>query len=445
MTVALFASDKIALPEIASILSREGVTVSTQALTTRLSRNDVELPITKGFLITTESGLVNIGEQAEQVRELMGSQVGLVLCAPRPAFSDREFLRECGAGEIVSPQSWNAQHVVDRLLGQMIVDGDVLPFRLGSLWGGTSKIRAIYSQIETLGPLSEPILILGETGTGKDLVAREIHNSSGRGNSYVPVNCPELHGDLISSELFGHERGAFTGADKSRVGLIASAGKGTVFLDEIGDLDLQSQAKLLRVLEDRKVRRIGANQMEEVKARLILATNRDLDAACNEGAFRQDLYERIRGFIIELPPLRQRKADIPLLVNHFVDEFNQDYGTAHKMPDGGVDFLFQHSWPGNVRELRATIRRAAAYSDSSGAISSLVLHESVRRTQAHNMAHAVPFEPATDTWRDLLLRAQKTYFHALLNHTNGNREAAIKLSGLSRSQFFEKIRGIFED
>jgi two-component system response regulator HydG len=323
----------------------------------------------------------------------------------------------------------------------MILDGDITPYRWGALRGATRRLRELYSDIARLAPLSEPILILGATGTGKELVARELHNMSGRRDAYIPIHCPEMQHDLVSSELFGHEKGAFTGAERARHGLIASAGSGTVFLDEIGDLDLQSQAKLLRVLEDRKVRRVGANQFEDVRARIILATNRNLQEACAEGKFRRDLYERIRGFTLELPPLSERKADIPILASRFLDEYNEEYRTGDKMPEGSLDCLFHYDWPGNVRELRAVIRRAAAYADSSGYISPLILQESVRRPQSRGEQNAVPFDPAIDTWRDLLNRAQTIYLRALLAHTNGNREAAIKLSGLSKSQFFEKLKG----
>jgi len=330
-------------------------------------------------------------------------------------------------------------------LGQIILRGDVAPSEYGALRGATAKVREIYSHIERLAPLSESILIVGETGTGKELVAKELHNRSGRPDPYIPVNCPEIQPDLLSSELFGHEKGAFTGADKTRVGLIASAGKGTVFLDEIGDLDLQSQAKLLRVLEDRKVRKVGANRFEDVHARIILATNRNLQESCAEGKFRLDLYERIRGFTLELPPLRERKADIPILANHFVNEFNEEYKASNQIPPGNFDCLFNYDWPGNIRELRAVIRKATAYSDLSGQISSLILQESLRRPQTSTAQNAVPFDPAIDKWHELQQRAQRIYFRALLAHTNGNRESAIKLSGLSKSQFFEKLKNLSKE
>jgi len=442
MSIAFFASNDLPLPAIVTALRHEGVDVLLFVLDSSLRRADIQGPLTQAVLITNESGLVNIGEQVERVRELIENEVPLIVCAPQTAFDDREVIRACGASEIVAPESWSPRHVSERILSQIFLDGEVRSSRKDTITGRSIKVRELYSHLERLAPLSEPILVLGETGTGKELVARELHRLSGRPDKYVPVNCPELHPDLISSELFGHERGAFTGADKARIGLIASADKGTVFLDEIGDLDLPSQAKLLRVLEDRKVRKVGANHFEDVRARVIFATNRDLQVACSEGRFRQDLFERIRSFTVELPPLRERKSDIPLLVNRFVVEYNEEYGTNWKIPPGGIDFLFQYDWPGNIRELRGVIKRAAAYSDASGYISSLVLQECVRRPQTHLREKVVPFEPTVDTWREVIARAHRIYFRALLIHTDGNRDAAIKLSGLSKSQFFEKIKEI---
>jgi DNA-binding NtrC family response regulator len=445
MTIALFVPDKSPFSDIATTLRREGVALSALVLTSQLSPKDIPSEINKSILITSEQGIVSLGERTERVRELIGEGSVLILCSQQPTNSDRKLLVECGVSEIITPQSWSIAHLVERILGQLILDGDITPNACGTMRGGTKRLRDLYSHIEKVAALSEPILILGETGTGKELVAREIHNCSGRPDAYLPVNCPEITPELMSSELFGHEKGAFSGADRARMGLIASAGKGTIFLDEIGELDIQSQARLLRVLEDRKVRRVGANSFEVVHARVVLATNRDLQAASVEGKFRRDLLERIRGFTLELPPLRERKADIPILVSHFLDKFNEEYKTKVQIAPGSVDYLFQYDWPGNVRELRAVVRKAAVYADSSQYLNSLILQESIRGRDATPLRNAVPFNPAGDTWRDLIERAQAIYFRALLTQTNGNREAAIKLSGLSKSQFFEKLKEVSKE
>lgn len=445
MTVALFAPDRLPLPAIEATLRREGLNVSSFTLTTTLEHLETPPSTNQAALITNESGIVNIGEQTEHVRSILGEHATLILCAPPLAPVDREMLFECGASLIVVPQSWSAEHIGERVLGEILVSGQITPNECGPLRGSTFQMRELYADIERLAPLTESILILGETGTGKELVAKALHDRSGRAGTYVPINCPEIDPNLISSELFGHVKGAFSGADKTRVGLIASAGNGTIFLDEIGDLDLQSQAKLLRVLEDRTVRRVGANNFEPVGARIILATNRNLEAACEQGKFRNDLYERIHGFTLHLTPLRERKPDIPILAHHFVNEYNDGYKTRNQIPTEAMDCLFQYDWPGNVRELRSVIRRATAYADPSGHISSLVLQESRRRSPIDASQPSVLFDPAVDTWRDLQRRMQTTYFRALLTHTNGNRESAIRLSGLSKSQFFEKLKELSKE
>jgi DNA-binding NtrC family response regulator len=440
MTIALFASHQVPLPQIAAELLQEGVSVVSFFLHQEFNRSRIDESIEKVLLISPERGVLDVGEQTEQVRETIGQRRRLILCAPQPNATDRLMLLECGASEIIEPQSWAAEHIAIRILSQLILDADIQPVGLGLLLGATRRMRELYDDIQKLAPVFEPVLIRGETGTGKELVAGEIHNSSKRSGAYIPINCPEITPELLSSELFGHKKGAFTGADRDRVGLIAAAGKGTVFLDEIGDLDMQAQAKLLRVLEDRKVRRVGANYPEEVEARVILATNRDLEVACEEGKFRRDLLERIRGFTLELPPLRDRKADIPMLVNHFVEKFNVEQRSDLRVPPQGIDCLFRYDWPGNVRELRAVIRKAAVYADAAGLISSIILQESVRGREIKVPRNSIPFDPAVDKWRDVMSRAQSIYFNSLLSETNGNKEAAVKLSGLSRSQFFEKIK-----
>lgn len=445
MSVALLASNQVPLEGIAGVLRREGLDVLALSTDGRLGRDTLPDPVGKIVLILPQQGVIDTGEQTAAVRDAIGERLRLIVCTSQLAKADREVLLDCGASEVITPQQWATGHVAERVLAQLILEGDVIPQASGRLRGATKAMRALYAHIRTVAPLHEPILILGETGTGKELVAREIHDLSGRAGEYLPVNCPEISPELLSSELFGHEKGAFTGADRARVGLIAAAGKGTVFLDEIGDLDLQSQAKLLRVLEDHKVRRVGSNHLDEVHARIVLATNRNLQDACAEGKFRLDLFERIRGFTLELPPLRERKADLLLLSQHFVEEYNKEYKTGLALPIGGLDALFRYDWPGNVRELRAVIRKAAAYADSAGNISPLILQESVRGREMTVPPNAVPFDPAVDSWRDLVSRAQAMYFRAVLLQTGGNKEEAIKLSGLSRSQFFGKLRKSSKD
>lgn len=437
MSITLLASGKVPLKEIRDLVADEVDGVSARRLDADFYKRACEASDTF-FLILEEQELVNISETTGRVRGALGAGRKLVLCMPSPI--DRSALLEMGADDIITPAAMSVTHIAERILARIISEGAVSPTAFGGLYGATRRMRELYQHIETLAPLDDPLLILGETGTGKDLVARELHNKSARADVYIPVNCAELNPELLGSELFGHEKGAFTNAIQTRRGLLAEGEKGTVFLDEIGELDLQAQAKLLRVLEEKKIRRIGSNHWESITARIVLATNRNLEEDCQMGRFRADLLERIRGFTLELPPLRERKADIPLLAEHFVEAYGREYKRRLEIPPGAVDSLFRYNWPGNVRELRSALRKAAAYADKDSHISSLILQEATRGRKIMQPKNVVEFDPGTDTWRDVQRIAQDVYFKAILAEAKGNKDVAIKLSGLSKSQFYEKLK-----
>jgi DNA-binding NtrC family response regulator len=236
---------------------------------------------------------------------------------------------------------------------------------LGLLLGTSDAMRDVYRLVERAAPTTAPVLIAGETGTGKELVARTIHQLSPRGKQpFVAVNCAAIPETLLESELFGHEKGAFTGALARRAGYFELADGGTIFLDEITEMSSALQAKYLRTLQDGKVRRLGGTSELTVDVRVIAATNRDPLQAVKDGRFREDLYYRLNVLSIALPPLRERKGDIPLLVESFIAEFNEKY---HKqvasVDDPSLERLSRHAWPGNVRELRNVIERAVAQCD----------------------------------------------------------------------------------
>jgi transcriptional regulator with GAF, ATPase, and Fis domain len=232
--------------------------------------------------------------------------------------------------------------------------------RFEEIIGENQTVRAILHQVDQVGPTDATILILGETGTGKELVARTVHRRSTRSNRpLVKVNCATLPSALIESELFGHERGAFTGAVKRKIGRFEVADEGTIFLDEIGDLPLDLQVKLLRVLQDGEFERLGSNETQSVDVRVIAATNRNLLAAIDDGTFRADLYYRLRVVPIELPPLRERREDIPLLAWHFVRQHQTAMNkTIRRIPNKVSEAMRDYKWPGNVRELANVIERA---------------------------------------------------------------------------------------
>ncbi len=229
------------------------------------------------------------------------------------------------------------------------------------LVGTSAKMQKVYRLIMKAAAKRHPVLVQGESGTGKELVARAIHvHSPWRDKPFVPVDCGALTPTLIESELFGHVRGAFTGATQNRVGLLAAAGAGTVFLDEIAEMPVELQAKLLRALQEREIRPIGSNERQPLEARVIAATNQNVEAAIRNGTLRKDLYFRLNVLTIKMPPLRERKSDIPALVHSFIDR----YCTEETSPEG-VSFevmtrLMSYNWPGNVRELENCIQRALA-------------------------------------------------------------------------------------
>jgi formate hydrogenlyase transcriptional activator len=230
--------------------------------------------------------------------------------------------------------------------------------------GTSAALRRVLQQVETVAPTDSTVLIYGETGTGKELIARAIHDrSSRRQNAFVKLNCAAIPTGLLESELFGHERGAFTGAVSQRIGRFELANRGSVFLDEIGEIPLELQPKLLRVLQEREFERLGSSRTLRTDARLIAATNQDLAAMVREQRFRPDLFYRLNVFPVEVPPLRERPEDIPLLVRHFVEQFSRRMNkTVDTIPSDTMSAMARYHWPGNIRELQNLIERAVILS-----------------------------------------------------------------------------------
>jgi two-component system response regulator HydG len=296
------------------------------------------------------------------------------------------------------------------------------------------------------------VLISGESGTGKELVARALHAASGRRDKpFVAINCAAIPDTLIEAELFGHARGAFTSADGRRDGLILSAHGGTLFLDEIGEMPAAAQAKLLRVLQDHTVTPVGSDRPVPVNVRIVAATNRDLEAAVEDGSFRGDLYFRLSVIPIDLPSLRERPGDVMPLARHFLDRYRRELKRAVTgfEPDA-EEALRAYSWPGNVRELANTIERAVAL-HASGCLTAADLRlggKSGRRTPSSSASmHALPPSPPPAlrpegnlNLRDAIDHIERQYIHQALERTGGNRSEAAALLGLNRSTLLEKIR-----
>jgi formate hydrogenlyase transcriptional activator len=234
------------------------------------------------------------------------------------------------------------------------------PRRFEQVVGNSSALESVFAQVELVAPTDSTVLIQGETGTGKELIARAIHNISSRcGRQFIRLNCAAIPFDLLESELFGHEKGAFTGAIAQKIGRFELADKGTLFLDEVGDIPPALQPKLLRVLQEQEFERLGSTRTQRVDVRLVAATNRDLASMVKQKEFRSDLYYRLNVFPIQLPPLRARREDVPALVTHFVDIYSRRMGKQIEyIPPETMSVLSAHSWPGNIRELQNFIERS---------------------------------------------------------------------------------------
>jgi formate hydrogenlyase transcriptional activator len=253
--------------------------------------------------------------------------------------------------------------VVNRVRSSERDSGDS---RFGQIIGNSPALEFVLAEVERVAPTDSTVLVLGETGTGKELIARAIHNLSARcGRPFVRLNCAAIPFDLLESELFGHEKGAFTGAIMQKIGRFEMADTGTLFLDEIGDLPLALQPKLLRVLQEQEFERLGSGRTHRINVRLVAATHRDLTEMVRRNEFRSDLYYRLNVFPVELPPLRERRQDIPQLVSHFVEIFARRMGKPiQHIPQETLEAFTSYFWPGNVRELQNLIERAMIRSDN---------------------------------------------------------------------------------
>jgi DNA-binding NtrC family response regulator len=315
---------------------------------------------------------------------------------------------------------------------------------LGAMIGRSGEMEKLYRILSKVAQTSHPVLILGESGTGKELVARTIHAYGPNGQKpFLPVDCGSLVPTLIESELFGYVKGAFTGANRSKDGLLVSAEGGTVFLDEIGELSLDLQAKLLRALQEKEVRPVGATHRVAIKARIVAATNRDLASMVEKGTFRKDLFYRLNVVNLRLPSLRDRREDIPLLAAHFLDNISHEHGTKFTLSDEALRTMMRHDWPGNVRELENAMERACALSSGP------VLHLGDLPTQlqqqgltayrtaaaggeAEGANKAQQVKSLADLERDAILGA--------IRALKGDKLQAAKLLGIGKTTLYRKLK-----
>jgi DNA-binding NtrC family response regulator len=302
----------------------------------------------------------------------------------------------------------------------------------GGLIGMSPRMERVYRLIEKVSLRDHPVLVLGESGTGKELVARSIHYLGPRKDKpFVPVECSALVSTLIESELFGYTRGAFTGALQAKQGLMESANGGTLFLDEIGEMSLEMQAKLLRALQEGEVKPVGSTDRRPINIRIVAATNRDLELGIKNGAFRQDLFFRLNVVQIKLPPLRDRKSDIPMLVTSFLEKFSRQEEMTRELTEEAMRRLMAYDWPGNVRELENTIERAVAL----GSGPYLSVHD-LPTTLQYPTAERAPEKEELLPLDELERRA----ILSTLRQTGGDKQAAARTLGIGKTTLYRKLK-----
>lgn len=305
--------------------------------------------------------------------------------------------------------------------------------------GVSAAANTMYDQIDLVGPTSFSVIIYGETGTGKEAVAHRVARAGDPGEKapYVPVDCGCLSKELALSELFGHEKGSFTGALSQKVGAFELANNGTLFLDEIGNLDYEVQGYLLRAIQERKIRRLGGSREISINTRIIVASNENLAEAVQKGKFREDLYHRLNEFEIVVPPLRSRPEDLPLFIDHFITGTNLELGktvTAHG--PAALELMLQYPWPGNIRELRNVVRRACLLTADGCAISAKELPEEI--IKCTDAAPLTPAQPLPVKARDITLNK----INEALKTVNYNKTKAAKLLGIDRKTLYNKLNAI---
>jgi sigma-54 specific flagellar transcriptional regulator A len=329
-----------------------------------------------------------------------------------------------------------------------------------SLVGTSRAVQLVRKMIQQVANSDANVLILGESGTGKEVVARNLHYySNRRDKAFVPVNCGAIPADLLESELFGHEKGAFTGAISSRQGRFELAEQGTLFLDEIGDMSLNMQVKLLRVLQERTFERVGSNKSIQADVRIIAATHRDLEESIREGTFREDLFYRLNVFPIEMPPLRDRVEDIPLLVNELIRRIEHEKRGSVRLTQGAVLSLCQYSWPGNVRELANLVERLAIlfpfgvvdvgdlpekFQSDVPVVEAARLSEDMLASAAQPVQYQLESEPRLPRdgldLKEHLSNLEVGYIRQALDDANGVVAQAAKRLGMRRTTLVEKLR-----
>jgi two-component system, NtrC family, response regulator HydG len=293
--------------------------------------------------------------------------------------------------------------------------------------GSSPKMIEIYKVVSRVAPTDATVLIEGETGTGKELIARMIHRNSARAKeTFVPVDCGSIAPSLLESELFGAMKGAYTGSDRDRIGLFEAAHHGTVFLDEIGDIELGFQLKLLRFLQEREIRPVGASRPKPIDVRIVAATNRDMQKLVDDGKFREDLWFRLNVVPVYVPPLCERRGDIPLLAHYFLRKYNERYRQQTRLTESGLKVMEVYSWPGNVRQLQHMMERLSILAPM-GRIDEAAVREAIEQME--------PRETSSETLAD----TEAEQVRRVLQATGGNKSRAAKILGIERKTLYRKL------
>ena len=357
---------------------------------------------------------------------------------------DRDYDAELQCFQVASSmmaQTIKADHLVDEERRRLIDENTHLlgelkeRYDFSAIIGRTGAMREVYEQIAQVAHTNTTVVIRGESGTGKELIAHAIHYNSPRAEKpFIKVNCAALPETLIESELFGYERGAFTGANARKKGRFELAEGGTLFLDEIGDINLATQVKLLRVLQEKEFERLGGTESVRSNVRLIAATNKDLEKAISDGSFREDLYYRLNVFSIAVPPLRERKPDLLLLADHFLQKFSKDHKKGvRRISTTAIDMFMSYHWPGNVRELENVIERAVLVCGEGGVIHGHHLPPTLQTAQASGTMPTQSLTEAVEAF-------EKDILHDALKATKGNRAKAARMLGTTARILNYKVR-----
>jgi DNA-binding NtrC family response regulator len=305
----------------------------------------------------------------------------------------------------------------------------------GSIVGRAPEMEKLYRIIAKAAHSSHPVLILGESGTGKEMVARSIHFSGPfRDKPFIPVDCGSLVPTLIESELFGYVKGAFTGANQSKEGLLAIAEGGTVFLDEVGELPVDLQAKLLRAIQEKEIRPVGSTKRIPINVRILAATNRDLEHAVAQGTFRRDLYFRLNVLSLRIPPLRERRQDIPLLATHFLERLSRTTGQERVLSDDALKAMLAYDWPGNVRELENCLERACAFTTGP------IVQVNDLPTSIHSAPDGMPSGGDVSTRIIPLSELEKQTIMSAIAQLNGDKLMAARLLGIGKTTLYRKLK-----